>query len=405
MLKRPVVIRALLSTLCVVVALVAQTPAQTPALAQESRADEIQQRLDEIERARTELARRESAIRDEIERDGVRRDVLTDELAELQSIYDDVKGRADRASATLDEIEAKIAAKKRAIEHAEKLMQRALDDIRARAVHIYKRGPVSMFDMFADIKGVSDFMRRFSLVAHVVRKDEREIVEVREVRKLIIASLDEMKDLREKADAQHVVVSAERNRAAAVKNEVSARHGAVSGELQASYAALGDVERQKAEYERESASLQAESASIAAFLRGRGSGPAQVSPKGMVWPVSGPVTSGFGWREHPIFKTQRFHNGIDIGAPAASPIVSAGAGSVVFAGPKNGYGNTVIVDHGGGIATLYAHQSEIGVANGAVVGRGTKIGAVGCTGYCTGPHLHFEVRVNGDPVDPMGWLP
>jgi murein DD-endopeptidase MepM/ murein hydrolase activator NlpD len=399
--KRRVLIRALLSLLSIIVVFVAQPPAAHG----QSRSDEIQQRLDEIERARTELARREAGVRDAIEKESVRRAVLTDELAELQSVYDDVQSRVNAASADLAQINAEIAAKKRAITYAEHVMKDRLDDLRARAVHIYKRGPVSMFDMFADIQGVADFLRRFSYVAHVVREDEREIVEVQHVKAVIVQNLAEMRTLRDKSDVQLAVVTAERDRAASVRNVVASRQSVVAGELQSSYNQLGDIAAQKAAYERETAELQSESASIAAFLRGRGSGPAQVSPKGMVWPVSGPITSGFGWREHPVFHDRRFHAGIDIGAPAASPIVAAGAGEVVFAGLKNGYGNTTIVDHGGGIATLYAHQSEIGVGVGTVVGRGTKIGAVGCTGYCTGPHLHFEVRVNGDPVDPTGWLP
>jgi murein DD-endopeptidase MepM/ murein hydrolase activator NlpD len=125
----------------------------------------------------------------------------------------------------------------------------------------------------------------------------------------------------------------------------------------------------------------------------------------MIWPVNGPVTSGYGWREHPVLGGRRFHTGIDIGVPMGTLIASAADGIIVFAGPKTGYGNTVIVDHGGGIATLYAHQSQIASTVGMSVARGQTIGYVGCTGYCTGPHLHFEVRVNGDPVDPMGWLP
>jgi murein DD-endopeptidase MepM/ murein hydrolase activator NlpD len=121
--------------------------------------------------------------------------------------------------------------------------------------------------------------------------------------------------------------------------------------------------------------------------------------------VNGPVTSGYGWREHPVLGGRRFHTGIDIGASTGTLIAAAGDGTVVYAGMKAGYGNTVIIDHGGGIATLYAHQSKIAVDSGVPVTRGQRVGAVGCTGYCTGPHLHFEVRVNGDPVDPMGWLP
>jgi murein DD-endopeptidase MepM/ murein hydrolase activator NlpD len=125
------------------------------------------------------------------------------------------------------------------------------------------------------------------------------------------------------------------------------------------------------------------------------------------------VSSGFGYRIHPIFGTRKMHTGIDVGRnlnPPKSidgaPIVAAGTGTVVSAGWRNGYGNTVVIDHGNGVATLYAHQPSGGikVAAGQRVGKGDRIGTVGSTGYSTGPHLHFEVRVNGDPVDPMKYL-
>jgi murein DD-endopeptidase MepM/ murein hydrolase activator NlpD len=124
----------------------------------------------------------------------------------------------------------------------------------------------------------------------------------------------------------------------------------------------------------------------------------------LLWPAAGPITSGFGYRIHPIFGTRTLHTGIDIGAPYGAPVVAADSGTVIYAGTMSGYGNVVMVDHGGGISTLYGHLSAFSVGNGQSVGRGTRIASVGCTGYCTGPHLHFEVRINGTPVDPMPYL-
>ncbi len=124
----------------------------------------------------------------------------------------------------------------------------------------------------------------------------------------------------------------------------------------------------------------------------------------LLWPAIGPITSPFGWRIHPIFGTREFHPGVDIGAPYGSTVIAADAGVIEFAGVMTGYGNVVVIDHGGGLATLYGHLSAYAVAVGQNVGRGAPIANVGCTGYCTGPHLHFEVRINGVPVDPMPYL-
>jgi murein DD-endopeptidase MepM/ murein hydrolase activator NlpD len=127
--------------------------------------------------------------------------------------------------------------------------------------------------------------------------------------------------------------------------------------------------------------------------------PAAASAAGLIWPVNGPITSPFGPR------WGGFHPGIDIGVPTGTPIAAAAAGTVIWCGWQSGYGNLVVIDHHNGIATAYAHQSRIAVSCNQDVAQGQVIGYVGCTGFCTGPHLHFEVRVNGAPVDPIGYLP
>ncbi|MGA7932520.1 MAG: peptidoglycan DD-metalloendopeptidase family protein [Kovacikia sp.] len=124
----------------------------------------------------------------------------------------------------------------------------------------------------------------------------------------------------------------------------------------------------------------------------------------MLYPCLGEVTSGFGWRTHPILGYQRFHAGLDIGADYGTVIHAADGGIVIFAGWYGGYGNAVIIDHGGGITTLYGHTSEMYVVEGQTVQRGQAIAAVGSTGFSTGPHLHFEVRQSGEPVDPATYL-
>jgi murein DD-endopeptidase MepM/ murein hydrolase activator NlpD len=262
-----------------------------------------------------------------------------------------------------------------------------------------------VFELVVGAAGFGDFLRRFAYTLNVTNEDNERVAQIKVERARITKERAEVAVLRDEAARQLEVVETERNRAASVAGRVASSRQAAVGDLEGSYQQLGDIQAQKERYERETAELQAESAAIAAFLRGRGSGPATVSPKGMVWPTSGKVTSGYGWRTHPIFGTKRFHSGIDIGAPSGQAVVAAGSGQVVFAGPKSGYGNTVIIDHGGGIATLYAHLSSIAAGQGVTVVRSGRIAGVGCTGYCTGPHLHFEVRVNGDPVNPAGWLP
>ncbi len=122
------------------------------------------------------------------------------------------------------------------------------------------------------------------------------------------------------------------------------------------------------------------------------------------WPINGRVSSPFGYRVHPILGVRKLHTGIDINGSTGTPISAAGDGKVILSQTYGGYGRAVVIDHGGGMSTLYAHQSSIAVSVGEVVTRGEVIGYVGCTGSCTGPHLHFEVRLDGVPVDPMQYL-
>ncbi len=376
-----------------------------PVQSQPQSVDDVDRRLQEIQRLQAELARREGSVRREISAAGARRDALTQELSELQSVVDEVQRRVDSAAAALNTLQATLDVHTRELKAVENSLSSRLGDLRERAVHIYKHGPASVFEMVVAAVGFDDFLRRFSYTMNLVNEDNARVADIRRTRERILRARAEIEVLRDQAARQLRTVATERDKAAAIAARVAGHRQAAVGALQGSYRQLGNIQEQKVRYERETAELRAESAAIAAFLRGRGNGPATVSPKGMVWPTSGKVTSGFGWRVHPIFGTRRFHAGIDIGAPSGQGVVAAGSGKIVFAGPKSGYGNTVIMDHGGGIATLYGHLSSISAGQGATIVRGGRIASVGCTGYCTGPHLHFEVRVNGDPVNPAGWLP
>lgn len=133
--------------------------------------------------------------------------------------------------------------------------------------------------------------------------------------------------------------------------------------------------------------------------------PVEPSVAGFQWPMADPrVTSEYGYRTHPVYGTRRLHAGIDLGAPAGTPIYAANDGVVIFAGTQGGYGRTVIVDHGGGLTTLYAHMSELGSVQGQTVRRGDTVGFVGSSGTATGNHLHFEIRVDGSPTNPRNYL-
>ncbi|MCB1246927.1 MAG: M23 family metallopeptidase, partial [Acidimicrobiia bacterium] len=155
-------------------------------------------------------------------------------------------------------------------------------------------------------------------------------------------------------------------------------------------------------FETEITALEREEASIRAAIDAAAS-PAPSGSGRLIRPVPGAISSGFGPRIHPIYGTSKMHNGVDMNARMGDPIKAAGSGTVILAGVKGGYGNAVMIDHGGGMVTLYGHQSKLGVSVGQHVDRGEVIGWVGSTGLSTGPHLHFEVRINGTPRNPVDY--
>lgn len=174
-------------------------------------------------------------------------------------------------------------------------------------------------------------------------------------------------------------------------------------------ALLAAIEADIAEFEKEIAGLEREEASIRSLIAERAKKAAAAAEKStgsgeLAKPASGPVVSRFGPRVHPIHGTTKMHNGIDIDGPYGAKIVAAEAGTVILAGDKGGYGRTVMIDHGNGMVTLYGHMQAFSVGQGARVSRGEKIGEIGSTGLSTGPHVHFEVRISGNPVNPMSYL-
>jgi len=206
-----------------------------------------------------------------------------------------------------------------------------------------------------------------------------------------------------KADAAEAAAQAARDEVAGLRAEIEPARAEAAQQESEEQALVTQIQAQKGQFEAELAALQVTSDSISARLRALGSTPGSVGPCG-ARPVPGGISSPFGNRFHPILRYNRMHTGADMSASSGTPIASCRAGTVVIAGSQGGYGNAVVIDHGGGMATLYAHQSRIAVSAGQRVSAGEVVGYVGSTGMSTGPHLHFEVRLSGNPVDPASYL-
>jgi murein DD-endopeptidase MepM/ murein hydrolase activator NlpD len=280
----------------------------------------------------------------------------------------------------------------------------AVARMNARLVQIYEQGDVSSLDVVLEARSLSDLIDRLEYMRQLASADSRIATSVSRARNAAREARAKTRKLRAVVAAETRAVQARTEQVRAVRDELLAsRRGLVSARStkRVNLATLKASARQEAaeaqSLERVSAALgaQIQAAQAASSYSPPSSAP---SASGFIWPVNGPVTSPFGMR------WGRMHTGIDIGVPYGTPIHAAASGRVIYAGWMDGYGNLVFIDHGRGISTGYAHQSSIAVSNGQSVTQGQVIGYVGCTGHCFGPHLHFEVRVNGTPVDPLGYL-
>jgi murein DD-endopeptidase MepM/ murein hydrolase activator NlpD len=280
----------------------------------------------------------------------------------------------------------------------------SVERLSARLVAIYEGGEPTTLDVLLEAQSLSDVLDQLDYVSSVAAQD-------RSIVKHVTGARDHMRELRARTGKTKARVAAvtrivrirtEQQRA--VKAQLISKQEGLSAARSQKRGALEDARADAKEHAEHASALLAQSAAVAAQIRSSQAQPtystssdSTPSASGLIWPVGGPVVSPFGWR------WGRMHEGIDIGAGYGTPIVAAASGVVIYAGWMGGYGNLIIVDHGGGVATAYAHQSSFAVGGGPV-SQGQTIGYVGCTGHCYGPHLHFEVRINGSAVDPLGYL-
>jgi murein DD-endopeptidase MepM/ murein hydrolase activator NlpD len=268
-----------------------------------------------------------------------------------------------------------------------------------RLVDLYEGGEPGTLDVLFGATSFSDLISRAEYADDLARFDDRITQQVGDAKRAARAQRERTKRFRAIVAAETRTIAIRTEQVRSVRRTLLAEeHGLVAARSNKRESLIA-VQESKREFLHEAAGLAAASAALASRLRSAsGYQPGPPSSAGLIWPVNGPVVSPFGMR------WGRMHEGIDIAVPSGTPIHAAASGRVVYSGWMSGYGNLVAIDHGGGLSTAYAHQSQIGASLGQSVSQGQVIGYVGCTGHCFGPHLHFEVRVNGAPVDPLGYL-
>lgn len=351
-------------------------------------ADDLEDQLADLQRQAEEQQAKTNEASAKVENVSERLRQIQEELRVATAEYKEVKGQ-------LDSVEDKISDNTELLQKTEADLKVKNKKLQQRVRDIYINGQISYVDVLFGAKDFADLMTRMDVLKRIIKHDYDLIMKVKEEKATVENTRAQLE--KDKAEAEVLVADAQ-----VKKTKVEDKESEQQVLLDQ---AIYDRDTSERMYEE----IMAASQEVANMIRrsqmsSAGYSGAPAGAGGMIWPISGPITSEFGWRTHPIFGTARFHSGLDIGGDYGMPIYAAASGTVIYAGWISGYGNAVIIDHGGGVTTLYGHNDSLNVSEGENVAQGQVIAMCGSTGNSTGPHCHFEVRENGEPVSPYGYL-
>jgi murein DD-endopeptidase MepM/ murein hydrolase activator NlpD len=343
--------------------------------------------------------------------------VLTSQLSAVVAELEDAQAAVDSAQASVSALEAELSSAQdrldllaarlvRQTERLERLRaeyEKAVAILEARVRAAYIDEPPDVLAFLVSASSFDEIIDSVELLSRIGRQDQRIARQVDEARARAAAERKATIRTKRLQAATVSVIAARTDEARIARDRLAADRDRLATVQSLKSSALTDTRETREEYLREVEALAAQSAALAAAIRDAqaeagSTGTGQPSAAGLVWPCDGVVVSGFGMR------WGRMHEGIDIGCAYGTPNRAAAAGTVIYSGWLGGYGNLVVIDHGNGLSTAYAHASSLLVAVGQSVSQGETVSLVGSTGNSSGPHLHFEVRVNGQAVDPLLYL-
>lgn len=369
-----------------------------------------EQRLADVEREMESLRNQIVAARTDqseyavaIEETRVRLADVTEELARNEEALAQAEGRVADKQAQVEDLERKVVRIEADVAQTRRNLDQTRKNLRERAAELYMSGFSGWENALFGSEAAALVVVRVEYGQAVL--DEVEIL----FRSLEVLERQEQ-DYQDRLEADRALELTVLEQLEADRAEAERQATTVAGfreQLRAELAALEEllarIRHDISHYEGHLDRLEEESEQIELEILRRQIREGR-APGRLAWPVQGPISSPYGWRIHPVLGGRRMHTGVDVAVPTGTPIRAAAGGRVILAERWGGYGRTVVVDHGGGVSTLYAHMSAIAASVGEEPLAGEVIGYIGCSGYCTGPHLHFEVREAGQPVDPMNYL-
>jgi murein DD-endopeptidase MepM/ murein hydrolase activator NlpD len=356
-----------------------------------------------IEKKRDQIAdarHKEGVLSTTIQQFSTRIESLQGEISATQERLDRAQLSLDRQVAKLEEVRDQLEQARDRLERLRSELETARRVLAARLVEIYKSDSPDALTVVLEADGFGDLLERAEFLERISEQDRTITDRVRNLRDQAKEQALELADLEEQEQLAAERILAERDQIATAQSQLVSSRDQLASARADKRGALSTVRDSRVALEGDLRALEAEQARVQAALANPApaAGPVRQGSGQLVWPVNGPVVSPFGMR------WGRLHAGVDIAVGSGTPIRAADSGRVVLMGWVGGYGNYTCIQHTGSLSTCYAHQSSFATSNGANVGQGQVIGYVGCTGHCFGDHLHFETRVGGSPVDPMGYL-
>jgi murein DD-endopeptidase MepM/ murein hydrolase activator NlpD len=367
------------------------------------------------------IERKERQVEKKRAREGVLTTDITSYSNRIKGLQGDIRSYASREQKLQGSLQQKRAEVQRVQDKLEVAQDRlvrlrarlteATDVLSSRLVEIYKDDEPDVLTVILNSDGFADMLDRTAFLDRISEQDRAIVTRVRELKRETKKLTDQLAELEEQKQDAADAILAQKNEVAAARARLVERQGdlaAARGKRRSLLVAARDdrahLEGDLKALERQQAAVRARIQAAQASAAGSGGGgggsanaPIKRGSGGLIWPVNGPVVSPFGQR------WGRLHAGVDIAVPNGTPVRASQSGRVIIAGVVGGYGNYICISHGS-LSTCYAHNTTLGVAQGQSVKQGQVIASSGCTGHCFGPHVHFETRINGSPVDPMGYL-